>query len=310
MAWRRRGRIHTVEDGSGWMAHHACLPIAEPLGEDRLRIYFSPRDEQGRSTTTFLEVDAEDPTRVLYVHDRPVLGLGELGTFDDSGVMGCSIVDHDGRKYLYYVGWNPSVTVSYRNAIGLAISDDGGLTFTRVANGGPLLDRTPDEPFFCASPFVLKEGDLWRMWYASSTGWVVVDGRTEPRYQVKYAESDDGIAWRRENITCLEYTTPGEANARPVVLVEDGRYRMWFTWRGSVDYRTDPATSYRIGYAESADGISWTRKDEEGGFRVAGEGWDSVMVTYPWVLSDRGRLRLFYNGNGFGESGFGYAELE
>lgn len=310
MRWRRKGLVFSVENGSGWMAHHACLPIADPVGEDRLRIYFGPRDEQGRTTTTFLEVAADDPSRVLYVHDRPVLGLGELGAFDDSGAMPCCIVNHQGRKFLYYVGWNRSVTVSYRNAIGLAVSDDGGLTFQRVAAGGPVADRTPREPFFCASPFVLVENGLWRMWYASSTGWVVVGGRPEPVYKIKYAESHDGVSWTRDDVTCLEYAFPGEANARPVVIKDGDRYRMWYCWRGSVDYRTDPAQSYRIGYAESSDGIAWERMDGEGGLEPAEEGWDSVMTAYPWIHRHGSRTYLFYNGDGFGLTGFGYAELE
>jgi hypothetical protein len=309
MRWRRRGPIFSVDGGSGWMAHHACLPIADPVGDGRLRIYFAPRDEAGFSSATFIEVDADDPSKVLYVHDRPVLGMGERGAFDDTGVMPCSILDHDGRKYLYYVGWNRSVSVPYRNAIGLAISDDGGLTFERVGNGGPIADRTPLEPYFCASPFVMRDEGRWRMWYASSTGWLEVDGRHEPLYQVKYAESDDGIAWRRDNVTCLEYRFHGEANARPVVVRDGDLYRMWYTWRGSVGYRTDPAQSYRIGYAESPDGVRWERRDEVGGLLPGGDGWESVMVTYPWVHRHGDRTYLFYNGNGFGETGFGYAEL-
>ena len=309
MRWERKGRIYSVEDGTGWRSHHACLPIADPAGDGVLRIYFGPRDEQGRSTTTFIEVEADDPGSVLYVHDRPVLGLGELGAFDDAGAMPCCIVNHEGRKYLYYVGWNRSVTVAYRNAIGCAVSDDGGLTFERVANGGPVADRTPLEPYFCASPYVLVEDGLWRMWYASSTGWVVVDGRPEPLYQVKYAESADGLSWARDDVTCLGYAFDGEANARPVVIRDGDLYRMWYCWRGSVGYRTDPAQSYRIGYAESDEGVRWTRKDDECGLLPTGAGWDSMMTTYPWVHRHGDRTYLFYNGDGFGETGFGWAEL-
>jgi len=36
---------------------------------------------------------------------------------------------------MYFIGWNPSTTVHTRNAIGLAISDDNGQTFTRAYEG-------------------------------------------------------------------------------------------------------------------------------------------------------------------------------
>jgi len=101
----------------------------------------------------------------------------------------------------------------------------------------------------------------------------------------------------------------GEANARPCVLKEDGLYKMWYCYRGSIDYRTDKRQSYRLGYAESADGISWIRKDEQVGIDVSEDGWDSTMICYPYVYVHKGRKYLLYNGNGFGESGIGYAVL-
>jgi hypothetical protein len=311
MKWEKRGRIFTVDQPTEWMAHHACVPVADKVSDEVLRIYFGPRDIEGRTTTTFIDVEADNPLRIRYIHDRPVLGLGKLGTFDDSGAMPSCIVNHGGRKYLYYIGWNRGVTVPYRNSIGLAVSDNGGRSFERVVEG-PVVDRTATEPYFCASPFVLydEEAAKWKLWYASSTGWTVVNGHPEPLYQVKYAESADGVCWLRRNTVCLESTFEGEANARPCVLKENGRYRMWYCYRGSVDYRIDKAQSYRIGYAESADGILWERRDSEVGIERSDEGWDSVMMEYPWVYEHRGRKFMLYNGNGFGETGFGYAILE
>src|SRR5262249_43495291 len=152
--------------------------------------------------TTFIEVDINDPARVLYVHDKPVLSLGRVGSFDDSGAMPSCIVNHDGRKYLLYIGWNRGVTVPYPNAIRPAVSMDEGVTFERVFEG-PIVDRTRFEPYFCASPFALIDNGVWKLWYASVTGFAEVDGRPEPVYQVKYAESPDGCEWRRDNIVCL-----------------------------------------------------------------------------------------------------------
>jgi hypothetical protein len=289
--------------------HHACVPIADKVSDDVLRIYFGPRDAQGRTVTTFIEVDADDPTRVLSICDRPVLGLGVLGAFDDSGAMPSCLVNRDGRKYLFYIGWNRGVTVPYRNAIGVAVSEDGGRTFERLFQG-PILDRTPMEPYFCASPFALFDQGRWRLWYASSTGFKIVNDKPEPVYQIKYAESHDGVAWHRPNITCMHYKFDGEANARPCILKEeDGLYRMWYCYRGSNNYRTDRDQSYRIGYAESVDGLQWERLDHLVGIDRSPSGWDSVMITYPYVYEHRGRKYMLYNGNGFGETGFGYAVL-
>ena len=170
MRWSKQGvdfRRRPIST-SGWPTTPAC-PSRTRSATSVLRIYFGPRDRQGRTRTAFIDVDADDPSRILRVHDRPVLDLGKPGAFDDSGAMPSCIVNDGGRKYLFYIGWNQGVTVPYRNAVGLAVSDDGGLTFERVFEG-PIVDRTRFEPYFCASPFAMIDGGRWRLWYASSTG--------------------------------------------------------------------------------------------------------------------------------------------
>jgi hypothetical protein len=76
---------------------------------------------------------------------------------------------------------------------------------------------------------------------------------------------------------------------------------MWYSYRGE---------SYRIGYAESHDGIQWTRRDEEAGIEVSDGGWDSEMICYPCVFDHEGQRYMLYNGNGYGKTGIGLAVLE
>jgi hypothetical protein len=76
---------------------------------------------------------------------------------------------------------------------------------------------------------------------------------------------------------------------------------MWYACRGE---------TYRIGYAESADGLSWKRHDAQAGIDVSEEGWDSEMIAYPWVFDHGGRRYMLYNGNGYGETGIGLAVLD
>jgi hypothetical protein len=308
MRWQKGGLIFKTNNNHPWMMHHASVPTADKIDDETIRIYFGPRDAQGRTVTTFIEVRADDPSQVLYVHDRPSLALGRLGTFDDSGAMPSCVVNQAGKKYLFYIGWNRAVTVPYRNAIGLAVSTDGGVTFNRVFEG-PILDRNRFEPYFCASPFCIAEKGRWQLWYASSTGFVIPVDKPEPVYKIKYAESRDGFEWVRPNITCIDYKCEGEANARPSIIKENDVYRMWYCFRGSVNYRTDKERSYRIGYAESHDGVRWKRMDDLVGIARSEEGWDSLMMAYPFVYEHRGMKYMLYNGNGFGESGLGFAVL-
>jgi len=84
---------------------------------------------------------------------------------------------------------------------------------------------------------------------------------------------------------------------------------MWYCYRSSHDYR-DGAGAYRIGYAESVDGLDWIRMDDRHGLPVVEGGWESTMTCYPFVTEVDSRLLMFYNGNGFGRTGFGYAVFE
>ena len=305
--WSKKGLLFHVDHYNEWMVSHACVPTALQIDKKIIRVFYAPRNKDGKSIPTYFDVDAEDPTKVIYIHDKPILELGELGTFDDDGIMPCCVVRvSETCIYMYYVGWNPSVSVPYRNAIGLAISNDNGTTFQR-AFPGAIVERNKEEPFFTASPFVMYEADKWHLWYASSTGFVVVEGKPEPLYEIKYAYSSNGIDWIRPNISCIPPSTKYECTARPTVIKEDGIYKMWFTYRGSFDYR-DGKESYRIGYAESENAVNWIRKDEQSGIVPSELGWDSKMQTYPSVIEVNTKKYLFYNGNGFGKTGIGLAE--
>src|SRR5438067_8613744 len=159
--------------------------------------------------------------------DRGVPSLGRLGTFDDSGVSTPWIVAYGGRHYLYYGGMHLGQSVPFYGFIGLAVSDDGGLTFEKWSEA-PLIERGPHDPCMTGSPCVLVAGDVWRMWYYSGIAWGRVEGAPKHYYHIKYAESRDGITWARDGTVCIDFG-PGEyAIARPSVLHRDGRYRMWY----------------------------------------------------------------------------------
>jgi hypothetical protein len=302
----KQGLIFSVGAKYPWSQTHAQIPSVDVLPNDRLRIYYSTRDVLNRSLTSFIEVSAEDPQEVVYEHDKPILGFGSLGCFDDCGVMPSCIVTHEGKKFLYYCGWNTSTTVRYRNSIGLAVSEDGGITFRRAFDG-PILDRNKDEPHLVVTPHVIVADGLWKMWYCGCTGWKIVNGVTEPQYLIKYAESLDGVTWQRANRVAIPYKHELEAIGRPVVVQEHGLYKMWYSYRSLADYRSNRHNSYRIGYAESEDNLRWERMDDQAGIDLSEEGWDSEMLAYPYIVDYKDARYLFYNGNGFGRSGFGYA---
>ena len=81
------------------------------------------------------------------------------------------------------------------------------------------------------------------MWYLSCTGWYDVHGRMEPKYHLKYAESEDGINWNRTGIVAIDYKNENEGGlVKASVINEDGIYKMWYSYRGLKDYRKNTKT--------------------------------------------------------------------
>lgn len=289
------------------MKTHAQVPT--PLVCDGfIRIYFSSRPEPNLSLTTFVDLDSDNPGRIVRLNHNPLLELGKPGTFDEHGIMPSAAIREGNRIFLYYSGWSRAASVPYINSTGLAISEDGGETFTKISEG-PILSRSLYDPYSATSPAVFREGVNWHMWYCSGTGWLKIDDKHEHVYDIKYAHSSDGINWTPSNEPAIRQDTRNEAITRPSVLKIGDRYHMWFCYRGSHDFR-DGEAAYRIGYAHSDDIQRWSRDDRKAGIDPSEHGWDSKMMAYPAVVVANNRTFMFYNGNGFGVDGFGYATLE
>jgi hypothetical protein len=272
-----------------------ALPHVHPRPDGGLTLYFSSRDAEGRSHVGRGDLRLEDQPRVE-PEPEPILVSGPLGAFDDRGVTTSCLVRDGDRELLYYTGWSVGKTVPFYLYVGCAVSEGGG-PFERVSPA-PILERSAVDPYLTASPWVLVEDGRWRMWYVSGTGWEPTDGEPRQSYHIRYAESDDGISWRRDGHVSVDYAGPGEhAFSRPCVVRDGDVYRMWFSVRGD---------AYRIGYAESPDGLEWERRDEQAGISSSGE-WDSEMQAYPSVFDDGGRRYLLYNGNDYGRTGIGWA---
>jgi hypothetical protein len=306
--WQTHGVIAHPPSRHVWIASHAQTPTPLKMENGQVRIYFGARDAQNRTMAVFLDVCANEPERALPLHDTPLLELGRPGAFDDCGIMPSSAVIWQSSVFLYYTGWNTAVTVPYRNAIGVAVSDDGGETFSRPFDG-PVLDRNKADPYFVATPFVADDGGILRMWYLSATSWQIIDGRMEPSYTIRHAESADGFDWKPFGAECVA-CGDDEALARPWVLRGKRLYHMWYCYRSLHGYRNDPRRSYRIGYATSRDGLVFERRDAEVEMGDGRDTWDSEMQAYPALYAEGGRYYLLYNGNGFGKGGFGYATSE
>lgn len=297
MKWEKLGVIFAPNGEYPWMMSHASTPFAENIKGDLFKVYFTCRDAQQRSHIAWVDIDLKRRT-VESLCEKPLLAPGQIGTFDDSGVALGWVIDIAGEKLFYYLGWNLAVTVPWRNSIGLAKLNPKTQTLERVSLA-PLLDRHAVDPFSISYPLVMEENGKYRMWYGSNLAWGAK--QEDMKHTIKYATSADGYTWHRDGTIALPLQDGEYAISRPCILKDRNSYSMWYSYRGD---------AYRIGYAESNDGVSWIRKDNEVGIDVSEDGWDSEMVCYAHVFDHDGFRYMIYNGNSYGKTGFGLARLE
>lgn len=301
--WQRRGMIYRPS-GEGILKTHATRPIPVLIDDKTLRLFYSSRDDDDRMLPTYIDVDPNDPTTVLYAHDRPLIDLGSPGTFDDSGVTITGALNYGDELYFYYSGWKRRRVVSFELSIGMLRWDSVEQSLHRVFTG-PIIGQDRSHPLFAAAPFVAYDSGSFKMWYCSGTDWRFPEGNPEPIYTVFYAESEDGINWNPRSGPVIPYKYDGEVISAPWVAKTSTGYSMWYSTRGSAN-KSDK--NYRIGYAESKDGIEWERLDELVGIiSPTAPSWDSEMACYPAIWIHNGVTHMFYSGNSVGRGGMGYA---
>lgn len=298
--WNKLGLIFRPDSTRSWSRSHASAPVPLLTEDGLCRVYYSSRDEHNRSHVGYFQVDLNEPTRVISAPAAPVLSPGPLGHFDDHGIYASSVVRDNDVVRLYTIGWNPGPRPPlFYSSIGMAVSHDGGLTF-RKWGASPIMARSDFDPCLVTAPVVRREGDHWKMWYVSGYRWDEREGTVHSCYHIKYAHSKDGVEWKREGVIAIDHASEKETNISRIGILWDPRgYRAW--------YGFDGGEGYRIGYAESSDGIAWRRFDHLAGLELSREGWDSSAISYPAVVSWSGRLFMFYNGNQFGHEGVGLA---
>jgi len=306
MRWRKQGLVWRPEGSRAWARSHAMVPTPFMLADGTLRVFVTCLDADGRGRPGWVDLDPQDPRRVLGAAREPLLDVGDPGSFDDSGVVVTSVISTaPGRLFMYYAGFELCTRVRYRIFTGVAASRDGGLSFTRV-NRVAVLDRTEEERLFRCGAFAMADGGRVRLWYAAGSEWTEVGGKAVPVYDLRHLESEDGIHFAGRGQRSMELNHAEEHGfGRPWVIRHSPR-----DWELFYSIRRRREGAYRLGHAVSADGVEWQRRDEDMGLEVSTDGFDSHAISYSSVIEAGGRRYCFYNGDNFGEQGFAVAVLE
>lgn len=304
MKWIKKGFIcdHNTFDLS-WFKKNTMTPLPYRYNENTIRLYLTFCDEANEGRVGYIDLAINDPSKIIGYSKEPVLDIGGLGMFDEHGVLPTSLLQENDKLYMYYSAYQKQVSVPYTIFSGLAVSEDGGDSFKRVSIV-PILDRTDKELFQRSAIEVLKIGDTYKMWYTSGNRWTKNHIKIVPEYDLKYMESKDPVKW---NDIKPQLSIPLDEDeyglTMPQVLFEDGIYKMFYSIRSF-------SKGYRLGYAESTDGIHFKRLDCLMDIDASSAGFDSEMVCFGKIFRTPSKTYLFYCGNHYGIGGLGYAELE
>ena len=202
---------------------------------------------------------------------NPVLG-GDLGTCFDISVL------KEGDTYRMWFSWRP------KKSIALVESKDGIKWSKPELVLGPN-DKTDWENDL-SRPIVIKNGDRYQMWYT---------GQARGKSWIGYATSKDGKSWKRESdkpVLSAEKPWEKVAVMCPHVVYDDKDklYRMWYS--GGEQHEPNA-----IGYATSADGLKWTKHENNPVFRPDPKNdWEKERVTAAQLVRQGDWHIMFYIG--------------
>jgi predicted GH43/DUF377 family glycosyl hydrolase len=183
---------------------------------------------------------------------------------------------------MWYTGQNHEARTG---AIGLALSDDGE-AWRRVGDEPVLAPAGGWEKQSLMCPHVLHEAGRFRMWYSG--------GDLHEPDAIGYAESDDGLRWRRHPANPVLRPAGGWERDRVagacIVPVADGYLAFYIGFGEGFE-------EARIGLAWSRDGIRDWERHPGNPILSPGEpgAWDDCNVYKPFVLRFRDRWHLWYN---------------
>jgi len=300
MRYKRGGFLFNPRDKFSWALSHALQPTPIKTKEGIL-VFCGFRDKDGVSRIGRILLSGKKKLSVEHVHPDPVLDVGEDGCFDDNGVVPCFVKRSENNLIMFYAGYQLVKKIKFQVFGGIAISSDEGKTFHRLSKT-PFTDRTNDEPFFRVVHSIISKGDKFHFFYGGGDSFINILGKDYPSYNIRSFKSESLMKSDKKYsiiIDCkknIEYRV-----ARPYVYGLDSGFKMVF-------FSTNMENKFSLEIASSSDLKSWSREK----LLIDGENehWDNEMMAYPSRIATKKCEYIFYNGNNYGEDGFGYLYRE
>lgn len=242
--WTRHGPVVSPGPAGSFDARWTVLPHVVQIAPGQWHLYYTGNSGRGEGLSAFpgigLATSSDSIAWEKHGSSPVIAPSGHHGDPDAIGVAGGSVMEAtlpDGTtEWRYYYTGCPTIgeahALNQQKVICLAVSQDG-VTWEKR---GPVMLRDPSrdyEDIAVAGPVVHQtESGSYRMWYSAiGTRWGY--------YSIGYAESDDGIHWRRgaKYLDNLQLQPTGEGWEKqmveyPSVVMEDGRLRLFYCGNG------------------------------------------------------------------------------
>jgi predicted GH43/DUF377 family glycosyl hydrolase len=239
------GSVLDVDSAARWRSEAVALPSAVVDG-NRVLMYFAGVEATDNPYVSRVRVGlaVSEDGRAFHIANEgaPVFTEGPEGAFDSHSVSHPMVLRVDHEWWMYYAGadgtqGDDGVRVE---RLGLARSTDG-ITWTRLAE--PVLDigrAGAADSSQVASPFVLRIGGTFHLWYGAYGG----------THRIAYATSADGVHWvKHGTVRGLRGAAAGELG--PVVQFDGREFLMFYN-------SVDENHQWTLYAARSTDGQSWT----------------------------------------------------
>jgi predicted GH43/DUF377 family glycosyl hydrolase len=231
--------------------------------------------------------------------NMPVMQEGLPGSWDHHIVGWPTVVIVNDTCRMWYVGGSDEIVAQ----IGYATSTDG-INWTKYENNPVVRVGTAGswDSTWVYSPCVIYNGSAFTMWYTGAIGDYTDFNPWE--MGVGYATSTDGINWTKHaSNPVFKENTPGNWDdlhvGEQTVLFHNAMFHMWYQGL------TSPPGLFPIGYATSADGISWQRCESNP--VMTPSGWEMTRNQDPHVILVDSTYHMWYSAEDYFLWEIGYA---
>lgn len=280
---------------------HASNPVPVLLSGDTFRIFYSARDSMNRSSVGALDFNLVEK-KIVNIHKKPIVIHGDQTSFFSAGISLGNYYEFNNKKSISFMGWRTMDDGAWRGEIGsFSLTQD---LFLDEISTQPMIKIDKEiDTISLSYPWILKTApDQLVAWYGSTIG---RDKRNnEMVHVINQAYSSDASSWKKVGLALPYEKQKQQMFSRPCIFLnKSGVYEMWFS------VRPGGGETYRIRHAESDDAKSWIHAKTPAKLDVSNAGWDSEMIEYPYVFRHKTNKYMLYNGNDFGKTGFGLAQL-